>query len=610
MQDPIPYWIAKSRDLKLGEDPQWVNLLHFKRNIFGLKRSQVKGKEFFLHSEGYKDATLELEATLASALNTSTLKDLSEDHPVCKFPARVKWLQRKLGIPKESFSVPHCRLYDLYKKRLGANSMSVVFSSFYPDAPSSSFGHTLFKVNKAGGGPANELLDWGISYAATVDNPDALTYAVKGLTGGFKGEFSSMPYYMKVREYNDYESRDLWTYELDLSPSEVDFLLDHLWEVGDSYFDYYFLTQNCGLHMLTVLEAAVPRYKVFEKVPFWVMPSDALKAMVDDPKNVRRISWRPSIFAQFRSHVQDLSEQESAILKEMKQEGREVLDDKNISEARKARILDTYLLGFDMRSAKEIAAEDPEVLKTRHNILLRRSKLPVVEDVKLSIPWEEAPHASHGSARFTFWGGRSLEDPKEDFVRAQMRFALHDALDPMEGYPKFSTIEMFKFDAEKNKETLKLKEFQFLNLESLSVVTDLNRKRSWSLGLGWRRTEEPNCQDCAATEFKTGAGLAFELGVKDLLGFGFFNGRLQGGEDFRRGVNLVLEPGIGLLGYMGFFNFRLDLILKRSLLFDSRSWFSQRLMVQKNFDKKYHLQGQLIDEGGAKLLLLGGGVFF
>ena len=25
-----------------------------------------------------------------------------------------------------------------------------------------------------------------------------------------------MPYYYKVREYNDYESRDLWEYELEL----------------------------------------------------------------------------------------------------------------------------------------------------------------------------------------------------------------------------------------------------------------------------------------------------------------------------------------------------------------------------------------------------------
>jgi len=43
-----------------------------------------------------------------------------------------------------------------------------------------------------------------------------------------------MPYYLKVREYNDMENRDVWEYELNLSPEEIDRLLMHTGSSGRS----------------------------------------------------------------------------------------------------------------------------------------------------------------------------------------------------------------------------------------------------------------------------------------------------------------------------------------------------------------------------------------
>ncbi|MFN9068025.1 MAG: DUF4105 domain-containing protein, partial [Bdellovibrionales bacterium] len=275
----IQSFLDKANELKIAEEKQWKDLLHFRLNALGQFRSQVKGSEFFLSKTGFKDYSAELEKTILGLLSS---EPKSEEHPVCRFPARKKWLQQKLNIPENLFPKIDCQLYAFYKERMRSNSISVVFSSYYADSPSSSFGHTLFKVNKKRG-ESNELLDWGIGYAGEVNTGNSLVYIYKGLTGGFRGTFSSVPYYMKVREYNDHESRDIWSYELDLSTDELDFLLDHLWEVGDSHFDYYFLTQNCGFHMLTVLEAAVPRLNLVDRVPFWVIPADALKAMTETP---------------------------------------------------------------------------------------------------------------------------------------------------------------------------------------------------------------------------------------------------------------------------------------------------------------------------------------
>jgi hypothetical protein len=43
------------------------------------------------------------------------------------------------------------------------------------------------------------------------------------LNRAISGEYSLMPYYRKVKEYGDFESRDLWEYELNLSPEETRF---------------------------------------------------------------------------------------------------------------------------------------------------------------------------------------------------------------------------------------------------------------------------------------------------------------------------------------------------------------------------------------------------
>ncbi len=67
------------------------------------------------------------------------------------------------------------------------------------------------------------LVSYAVNYAATVAGDDNWSYAWKGLTGQYPGEYSLMPYYRKVKEYGDFESRDLWEYELALTPARNQF---------------------------------------------------------------------------------------------------------------------------------------------------------------------------------------------------------------------------------------------------------------------------------------------------------------------------------------------------------------------------------------------------
>ncbi|NIY13482.1 MAG: DUF4105 domain-containing protein, partial [Nitrospinaceae bacterium] len=72
-----------------------------------------------------------------------------------------------------------------------------------------------------------------------------------------------------------------WEYELNLTPDQMDYLLRHIWELGEIYFDYYYLQENCSYHMLTTLEAAVPDLHLSDRFFFSVQPADTLKLLTE-----------------------------------------------------------------------------------------------------------------------------------------------------------------------------------------------------------------------------------------------------------------------------------------------------------------------------------------
>ena len=67
---------------------------------------------------------------------------------------------------------------------------------------------------------------------------NGFAYAVKGIFGLYKGYYSILPYYVKVREYNDLERRDVWEYTLNLTPPEVVRMFRHIWELRDISYNF------------------------------------------------------------------------------------------------------------------------------------------------------------------------------------------------------------------------------------------------------------------------------------------------------------------------------------------------------------------------------------
>ncbi|MCB9710367.1 MAG: DUF4105 domain-containing protein [Nitrospiraceae bacterium] len=111
-----------------------------------------------------------------------------------------------------------------------------------------------------------------MNYAADVPPDAGIEFAYKGIMGGYKGFFSTIPYYMKVKEYRDIENRDIWEYRLNFSSEQNHRLLMHAWELGNAYFDYYFFRENCAYHILSLLEIANPHLHLTDQFPIATIP--------------------------------------------------------------------------------------------------------------------------------------------------------------------------------------------------------------------------------------------------------------------------------------------------------------------------------------------------
>ncbi|MBF0363796.1 MAG: DUF4105 domain-containing protein [Oligoflexia bacterium] len=511
---------------QLSYSEEWMRLLHYKKKLFYQNKfeSEVDGKDFFLDSNGKFDPYLELQANVRNFSNSNVSVNANLR---CRFPARYKWLKSKgVLVLRDHLNVAQdleCEKYHAFLERMRAESVSVVFSSYYLNNPASAFGHTFLRLNKRKNrqgiaSRAEELLDYAINFGADITSSNPIIYALGGLSGYFKGTFSAIPYYYKIREYNDYESRDLISYELNLSADELERLLDHIWEVGNTYLDYYFLGENCSYHILTLLEAAKVDLKLTQNLPFYVIPSDTIKELFLNKGLVRSVSFRPSAYTRFYNSVATLSDFEKSILKEILKSNNPYLLDKNeytfLEQSSKVKILDASLDYFDFKFFKKLLKEDKEILILKAPYLLKRGEMAVVSPVNKidqKIDESKLPHNGHGSRRLGLSMGR--DDKRSSFLQFEYKSALHDILDRVDGYPRNVSLKIgvVNFRMNLNSNNFHLNKLQLFDILSLAPVDQFMIRPSWSASLGYKRIVDRSSLSLSLIGMDGGMGISFSF---------------------------------------------------------------------------------------------------
>src|SRR5262249_25841967 len=153
------------------------------------------------------------------------------------------------------------------------------FPEAYLNNPPSMFGHTLLRIDAGPPGARKDLLAYGVNFSADTGDDGGVNFAWKGILGYYHGRFGIHPYYDIVKQYGDWESRDIWEYELILDPDTVGLLVAHLWELRGVSSDYYFFNENCSSQLLALLEAARPDLQLRARVRPWVIPADTVRAV-------------------------------------------------------------------------------------------------------------------------------------------------------------------------------------------------------------------------------------------------------------------------------------------------------------------------------------------
>ncbi len=509
----------------LHKKASWKKILYYSNTWFGDDIGIIDSETFYLAKDGKENPKAELSATIAAFFSPINPNKPIGHHPLCAYPARFRWLGRHLTIDQSKLpEVPCTKL----KKWIGNNRfarLSLVFSSYYPDNPASMFGHTFLRLHRSKKeGMSADLLDQSINFSAFPDTSNAILYTLKGVLGQFPGKYQLTPYFMKVQEYNNAERRDLWQYELDFSPEEIEFLLFCLWEIGSHHVDYFYFDDNCSAVILTLLEAVKPQLNLKRSIKAWVIPADTLRAVANSPGLVRSISIEPSVLTKFLVRYNDLSRKQRAVVDQLFSKKIKVSQlskqPSAASAADQTRILDTLLelIDFDDRVAGSSLGEKHTSL--RQEVLISRSKLKLKpKQINYNSPSKQ-PHLGHESSQIGL--GVGSYETSDEFLDLVWRPALHELLALDEGYSENLEIGFFHTNLryQPEQKTLYLKEYSLIRIWSLPTTPWVIKQPAWTLDIGMESVEK-NCSHaqsvCQRYFINTGTGYTEDFFSKSIV---------------------------------------------------------------------------------------------
>lgn len=512
--------LQRAHAAALSNDHYWHLLLHYRPTLTGGYKSEADEAGFFLAPNGKTDPEAELDATLKQFFSPD-LVGRSRQPARCAFIARYHWLKAALAIDESQLPPQPCERFQSWITELNPASITLIFPSAYMNNPSSMFGHLLLRVDQRNQTEQTRILAYTVNYSANVTSNNGIVFVVFGVTGGFRGYFSTHPYYIKARDYGDFENRDIWEYRLNLSEDQIKRLLMHTWEMGNASFDYFFFKENCAYHILSLLDVADPTLHLTDRFWFYTFPTDGIRMIIEQPGLVKEATFRPSRRTKIRRGRQALSEEERPWLTR-------IVADPLLAQSqaftalppqRQALVLDVasdYLL-------YRAATEDNTALYLERNktVLIARSKLKVPPVPVALRPVTGPPEQGHKVMRAGVGMGWR---EGEFFNEANFRLAFHDLLDPEDGYTPDAQIEALDIALRHyaRSDHTRLERFTLLNIVSLSPMDALFHSPSWKLNIGLETVRLNHCRFCHIGNLSTGIGVAAESSwLKREVYFGF-----------------------------------------------------------------------------------------
>lgn len=529
--------IDNQRLQQLANDPFWIFLGHYESGKLGGWRSYVSDDKFFLAPDGAHHPDAELRATVDALYAPLSLGD---KHPQCVYPARTRWLKDQLnltGLPKAE-----CTEFNQWFKDVAPHSTVMIFPAAYLNSPSSMFGHTLLRIDQADvQSNKTALLSYAINFGAYIEGSDnSILYAWKGLAGGYPGLFALVPYQEKLSEYRSLENRDLWEYRLNLTPEETRRMVEHVWELKQIKFDYFFFDENCSYRLLELLQVARPGLQLTSQFPLTAIPTDTVKA-VKEAGLVESIEYRPSRERELldRAKALDPEEQQWVLQVSADQTQLQSPTFKALPKDRQALIIDA---AYRLERYRANGLERDTSRSQRSFELLRAINQNPAPELQVEQP--ELPENGHESRTWQLGAG-SRDDTA--FAEYGLRMAYHDLNDNSPGFPLGAQIEILQLKLRQYEGNhWQVQQLDLANIRSLTPRNDLLKPWSWQVGGGLERVLGKHGDETLVTHVNGGAGGTWQLG-ENLLGFALGTLRVEHNNDFAAFVSPAAGFNTGLL---------------------------------------------------------------
>lgn len=533
------YWsIAEQQNL--DQDITWQRLMYANKN----QKSEVTYSGYFLSENGKNNLKEELKADI-SALFVPAQDNQSIR---CKFPARSQWLMQKVGIQENELPQVKRTEFENWIGQIKPHKATLIYATDFMGNPSSMFGHTLLRLDPKDQQQLN-LVSYAVNYAATVAGNDNWSYAWKGLTGQYPGEYSLMPYYRKVKEYGDFESRDLWEYELNLSPEETRFLVSHIWEMQHVSFPYYFVSDNCAYRLLGLVDLVKPESNLQEKFTYASIPMETIKSMQQQGLTkapVYRPALETQLLAQAHQHGASLAKVAHQIAMLPIQQSSQIL--KSFTEQDQAKILemayDDLYLQFIGRKVEESIAQ-PQL----RQLLALRSQIDLDKQRQEPKRPTKEPTQGHNARNLSLKAGEVQGDK---FIELGHRQAYHDLIDPQGGYRAGTQLLFLNGNAQWRDDHLKLERLDLLEVNSYNPIQPFKTPLSWGFNLGWRQEaihdgsfSEDKQHGVASFNAQVGYSLA-DYGRKHIC-YGQVQTYVQTGSNLDKGWRVGMGPTLGCM---------------------------------------------------------------
>lgn len=526
----------------VANQKQWHHLLHYRLHPYTFRwQSQNDSETFFLSPIGKQSPQAELEADLQAFLIKAPTDNQSAQ---CRFPARYHWL--KSQFPELDFDDQLCSELEQWQSELNAHYLTIIFPTSHINSPSSMYGHTLVRLDKADE-KQSKLLSYSVNFAANADPKDnELVFSWKGLTGGYPGVVSVLPYYAKTNEYSHFEYRDIWEYRLNLTPDEVAQFVRHVWETKDSYFDYYFFDENCSYRLLALLDASSERLDLAQAFHFTALPVDTVRAL-EEAQLIEKAEFRASAASEMEHKAAQSSEEVIAVAKQLVETSLpidELIDDLSLQDQVRALELSHDYARYLSIKKKQAS---PELRKRTLALLSARAKKTQPAQYQpLSTP-KYRDDQGHDSGRVHLFYGMSYDQQAHQnrtYWDLGWRAAFHDVMDPPQGFAQGAQIEMGRLAVRLwESGHYRLQELAVLDILSLSEQTQFQQPIAWSVATGWQREigqEAPlyaYLNAGAGRTWKTSAGRFYTL----------LDTQLAVDNEFIKGYQLKLGPRLGWL---------------------------------------------------------------